>query len=253
VRYFRNETNIGGANNENLTFRLARGKYFRWAAHDDLLSPTLLERCLEVLEADPAVVVAHPWTIVIDANGREVERRRRDRPSTITKYQLFRALADARHDCEETYGLMRADALEATGLQRNYTDSDRTLLAHLALLGDFAEVPEYLFFKRIHPESSTAKFPGWRQRMAWFGTEHATAISLPFWSQYIHYFRIVATAPIDLATRSRCFLYLLHWPMEYRRWRSLAKDLWLAALQATRTASRKLRNTLGKEHLSLCQ
>src|SRR5262245_52473779 len=39
IRYSRNATNIGGARNENLTTTLARGRYFRWAAHDDYLEP----------------------------------------------------------------------------------------------------------------------------------------------------------------------------------------------------------------------
>lgn len=228
VSYHRNETNIGGANNENQTFLLARGRYFRWAAHDDLLSPTLLERCVQVMEADPRVVVSHPWTIVIDENGHEIGRRRRDRPLEMSRAELFESLADARHDCEETYGLMRADALSATGLQRNYTDSDRTLLAHLALLGNFVEVPEYLFFKRVHANSSTAVFSEWRGRMAWFGQEHTSALRLPFWAQYVHYLQIVTGAPIEGSTRLRCYAYLALWPTKYRRWRSLGKDLMLA-------------------------
>src|SRR5438552_4723426 len=44
VHYYCNETNIGGARNANLTFKLARGQYFRWAADDDVCAPTLLEK-----------------------------------------------------------------------------------------------------------------------------------------------------------------------------------------------------------------
>ena len=42
IRYYRNATNIGGANNGNRTFLLAQGQYFRWAAHDDLCAPELI-------------------------------------------------------------------------------------------------------------------------------------------------------------------------------------------------------------------
>src|SRR5215510_10355296 len=63
IRYHRNEANIGGANNENQTFRMARGKYFRWAAHDDVLAPTLLARCVEVLEERPDAVLCYPATV----------------------------------------------------------------------------------------------------------------------------------------------------------------------------------------------
>src|SRR6202034_1339654 len=44
VRYSRNPENIGSVNNGNLTFKMARSEYFRFAAHDDYCAPTLLER-----------------------------------------------------------------------------------------------------------------------------------------------------------------------------------------------------------------
>ena len=39
VRYFRNSRNIGIEPNFNAAFEPARGKYFMWTAHDDLLEP----------------------------------------------------------------------------------------------------------------------------------------------------------------------------------------------------------------------
>ena len=69
ICYHRNAVNIGGANNENLTFKMARGEYFRWAAHDDYCAPTLIEKCLEQLEKDPTVVLCHSKVIAIDGCG----------------------------------------------------------------------------------------------------------------------------------------------------------------------------------------
>ncbi|MGD8279436.1 MAG: glycosyltransferase family 2 protein, partial [Gemmatimonadota bacterium] len=46
IRFVRNETNIGAARNYNLTFELARGRYFRWMASDDLHSPGAIARCI---------------------------------------------------------------------------------------------------------------------------------------------------------------------------------------------------------------
>ena len=60
ISYHRNATNIGGANNENLTFRKAKAPYFRWAAHDDYVAPQLLERCVAILDTHPDVVLAYP-------------------------------------------------------------------------------------------------------------------------------------------------------------------------------------------------
>ena len=46
IRYHRQTHNIGATANFNHTFELARGAYFKWAAHDDVLAPTWLEKCV---------------------------------------------------------------------------------------------------------------------------------------------------------------------------------------------------------------
>ncbi|MEZ5265548.1 MAG: DegT/DnrJ/EryC1/StrS family aminotransferase [Acidimicrobiales bacterium] len=63
---------LGGSRNFNRVFALSRGRYFRWAAHDDLCAPTYLERCVELLEADPEVVMAHTEAAYIDARGKPI-------------------------------------------------------------------------------------------------------------------------------------------------------------------------------------
>jgi glycosyltransferase involved in cell wall biosynthesis len=50
VKYVRQRVNIGAGPNHNAVLTLARGRFFKWAAHDDVYAPTLLERCIEVLE-----------------------------------------------------------------------------------------------------------------------------------------------------------------------------------------------------------
>src|SRR5688572_10868700 len=39
IRYYRSEVNKGSAWNFNRVFELARGEYFKWAAHDDYIAP----------------------------------------------------------------------------------------------------------------------------------------------------------------------------------------------------------------------
>src|SRR3712207_6191103 len=54
VRYFRNLENIGAAGNHNRVFEAASGKYFKWAAHDDLCGPNFVAECVNVLDRDPS-------------------------------------------------------------------------------------------------------------------------------------------------------------------------------------------------------
>src|SRR5262252_3377793 len=59
VRYYRNERNIGGYPNHSRVFSLARGRYFRFAAHDDVCDRQLLARCVEALELHPEAVLSY--------------------------------------------------------------------------------------------------------------------------------------------------------------------------------------------------
>src|SRR5688572_23794306 len=56
VRYVRNERNIGLAANHNLAFTLARGEFFKWAAHDDDFPRPMLARFVKALEEAPLSV-----------------------------------------------------------------------------------------------------------------------------------------------------------------------------------------------------
>lgn len=47
VRYVRNETNIGAAHSFKRAFALSRGKYFKWIASDDKVTPDYLENMRE--------------------------------------------------------------------------------------------------------------------------------------------------------------------------------------------------------------
>jgi hypothetical protein len=68
IRYRRNITNLGGSANFNQTFFLARGRYFKWCAQDDVILPTFLQAAVEVLEAHPDVVLCHARTRIVDSN-----------------------------------------------------------------------------------------------------------------------------------------------------------------------------------------
>src|SRR5687767_8665908 len=61
VRYARNERNIGASGNYNKGFELARGKYFRWQAHDDECHRSMTRKCVDFLEsASPEVTMVYP-------------------------------------------------------------------------------------------------------------------------------------------------------------------------------------------------
>ena len=158
VKYFREEINRGASWNFNRVFRLAQGKYFKWAAHDDLCAPVYLESCLLPLEDDPERVLAYPQTRVIDENGDYLQdypdhlHLEQDQPSQ----RFWQYLVHYRYprQCHPIFGLIRAEVLAKTNLLGSYISSDRVLVGELALWGKFYEVDQPLFSSRFHPGCS---------------------------------------------------------------------------------------------------
>src|SRR6185312_8647929 len=66
LRYFRNPSNLGAAPNYNIVFSHARGRFFKWLAHDDLMTPTYVEKVTRVLEARPEAVLCNSVVAYID-------------------------------------------------------------------------------------------------------------------------------------------------------------------------------------------
>lgn len=83
VRYVRNSRGDGPSGSRNLGVAKASGSFIAFLDDDDYWMPTYLAQALA--QADAADVVATPlFTIVYDANGREVMRKVRHIPADTT-------------------------------------------------------------------------------------------------------------------------------------------------------------------------
>jgi glycosyltransferase involved in cell wall biosynthesis len=145
VRYHRNDRNLGLARNFNRVFELSSGRYFAWAAHDDLHAKEWLRVCAGVLESDPEAVLCATGVAIMDEDGRVFSEWRpavglRSPDPHIRLHRLMWRLAET----HPLFALMRADALRKTRLMRSFVASDRVLLAELALAGPMQELPEVL-------------------------------------------------------------------------------------------------------------
>jgi hypothetical protein len=169
VRYVRNKHNLGAARNYNQLVHLARGSYFKWAGYDDLLRPGHLRRCLEVLHAEPDVVLVYPRTDIIDAAG-EFVRHYDDNLDLASRDPVARVRHIARNFslCNPCFGVIRRDVLLRTSLVQPFVSSDVALLVELALIGRWHEVRERLFLRRIHDTSSRQGTLTMAQVARWF-------------------------------------------------------------------------------------
>jgi glycosyltransferase involved in cell wall biosynthesis len=149
VRYHRNRRNLGLAGNFNRLVELARGKYFKWAAHDDWHPPQTLRLCTEALEREPTAVLCGSAVAIMDEDGQVFDEWH---PSVDlaapTAPIRFHRLIWSMGETHPLFAVMRTDALRRTSLIQNYVGTDRVLLAQLVLMGPFLQLPEILHHYR---------------------------------------------------------------------------------------------------------
>jgi glycosyltransferase involved in cell wall biosynthesis len=226
IHFHRNARNLGASRNYGIVFERARGRYFKWASHDDVCLPTFLARCAEVLDADPGVVLCYTAADVIDEAGARLARWGNHpelaAPDPIERLRGAHLLAETL----PIWGLMRREALAKTRLLGNYPGHDRPLLAEMALHGRFHEVPEPLFLSRDHAQRSIRVYdyrsPG--AAVAWYDPRRAGRLAFPQWRLLGEHLAAVRRAPLSRRQQLAGFRVMLDWTLRHRHqlWRDLS-------------------------------
>jgi glycosyltransferase involved in cell wall biosynthesis len=149
--------NIGANLNYSAVARAATGEYFKWASSNDWSAPTLLERCVAVLDARPDAVLAYPRSKLfskVPSDGIEYHDGmdlQNESPAARFEQLVHRMRLN-----NAMNGVIRVEALRRTHLLATYYSADVVLMGHLALIGKFVEVEETLFFRRMDAATATA-------------------------------------------------------------------------------------------------
>jgi len=213
IRYLRQPRNIGLTPNHNFVIRQARGELFKMASHDDLYARDLLKRCVDALDEHPQVVLAHCWEAMIDDSG------------TVTKLLGYSVAVDSPRAPERfrsmlfdgwddyTYGVMRTDVLRRTHLLGSHHFADRTINTELGLHGPFYQVPDWLYFRRDHPERTSPYTV--RTRCAYLDPRRVSRLRHPavrLYGEYLWgYVSAIRNAPLSPADRRECYRHLTRW------------------------------------------
>jgi glycosyltransferase involved in cell wall biosynthesis len=244
IRYYRNESNIGGAANVNRTIELSRGEFFKFAAHDDLCSPDFIERCVAVLDRDRSVVLAGSKAALIDQVGQPYQLDEHDLdPLFVTQMQAditvhtdaptpeerLSELLNHSHYWYPISAVMRMSALRQTPLLSQYAGGDKILLVRLVLMGKFYEIPEPLLLLRRHCKQSLNI--GAKSNYLyniWFSTANKGKLILPTWLRFCDYVAAIRQAPLNRRQRLQCYQVILKLlPYE---WKLLLKELIIGSL-----------------------
>ncbi len=215
VRYCRQVQNIGLSPNHNFVVEAARGEFFKWASYDDLYARDLLERCVEALDERPDVVLAHSWTAHIDPSdavfAAPVYPLATNATSAPERFRstLFGSGGD------DIYGVVRMRVLQRVMPLNSYHHAEHTIVAALSLYGPFHQVPEWLYFRRDHPQQAERAYAAMRARCTNMDRRRADRLRHPLARLYAEYLwgyvTAVQRAPLTSVERRACYGHMARW------------------------------------------
>ncbi len=229
IRYFRQDTNFGAPRNYNFVFEQARGTFFKWSSSNDLCRPDFLRLCFAALKDRPDAVLSYPRTLLIsdDINKGEVYADNMDLQDAQAADRFNRILENMALN-NVMNGLIRCDALRKTRMHEVYLCSDFVLMAELALLGKFIEVPDDLFLRRLDEASSTQMMSEQQASKHWDPSVEVLPATQT-WRLYGGYITAIIRAPVNLGNKLRAFKAVLR-QMKWDRYKLSAEILLVVGL-----------------------
>ena len=160
---------------------------------------------------DPDAVLCYGKTSIIDHEGRVIELyddnlNLQQEKADKRFVQFFKSVGLT----NVTFGLMRTMEVRKTALMGNagYPSADVNFMAELALYGKFIEIPETLFYRRMHPGASS-----WNRKddtmHVEFWTGKRGGYVLPNWKKNLAYLSAIRRAPIGKPEKLRLQSYIL--------------------------------------------
>jgi hypothetical protein len=231
VRYERAAQNCGASANFNRAFELARGEYFKWAAHDDICAADFLARSVAVLDSEPDVAWCFSRSQIIDKRGQPVPTPTRSMLDASSKRHPAIASRDASRPqdrflgvllglnwCLDLYGLTRTAVLRKTRLMRPVYGIEKVLIAELSLLGRYEEIDEPLMQVRVHANASGA-LASLAEQQAFYNPQGVRRFDFPRLRLLWGYVTATVRAPLSISERLGCALAVGRYIMQVRKWK----------------------------------
>jgi glycosyltransferase involved in cell wall biosynthesis len=247
VRYIRQNRNIGAIGNFNSLIHLARGCYFKWAAHDDVMDAEYIESLVQVLDNNSQIDWVYANSDMIDAEGRSFKqilppqyegfeldaqqqprwaghpRKNADSDSAAAR---FRGVILGINWCVDSYGLFRLKALKRTRTLLPVYGAEKILIAELALNGKSAWVPELLFYQRVHANASGNLASEEAQRE--FSGNNTNTSGAGFVSTRLYilwaHFSAVNRTRLPLLEKLRAYQAVAEYILQVRKWRKILQS-----------------------------
>ncbi len=243
IVYHRHPQNRGAAFNFNFVVERAEGGWFKWMAHDDDCSREYVRACLDALRdhqtpegggvrPSQRVILAFARRRFMTPGGevlpRVVGTDRGDREPLETMHDLsYRGLLCVPPRCGPLplFGVMATQVLRRTRGLGAYPSADTVLMAELRLQGRLVEVPEDLFYQRLHPDEARYRALESRKGNAiYYDPANAEKFIPPTRIKMaVEHLRAIRHAPITLKAKAaalRDYVYWLGWNIKRPRVRA---------------------------------
>jgi glycosyltransferase involved in cell wall biosynthesis len=210
VTYHRSPENRGAAWNYTRLVPLAKGRYFKWTSHDDMIEPSYLRLISTELDDHPEASLAFPFACFIDDHDKRLKVYEEDVAWDIRgsspAARLHQVLSTLGL-CNPIFGMMRTDTLRQTRIIGAFDSSDILLLSELSLHGEFHLVREPLFLRRMHDNMSRRALKTPEDVAKWFDTS-ASAYNFPWTKLWIEHVEAIQRVPLSSKERRRAFATL---------------------------------------------
>jgi glycosyltransferase involved in cell wall biosynthesis len=153
IRFVANDVNRGAAWNFNHVVHQARGRFFMWAAHDDLWHPECLARYVAALQARPDAALVCGRAVPIGRAGDALGAPYAGFANVgDTALERLRRLLSHWASYVAIYGMFRTDVLRRTRLILPKIACEMIILAEVAVQGKTLELPgSYSYLRTTEP------------------------------------------------------------------------------------------------------
>lgn len=147
IKYFRQQKPINALDNFRFVFEKSRGKYFMWAAHDDLRCNNYIQTLLKGFESyASASIIISDVVCFHDHNDLTKLKTLNYKFSTTNLPLIGKLRKSIVSGCHHLYGLINADYLRNYRWYNLVLGPDRPILLFLLMHGDFIYIPGTMLY-----------------------------------------------------------------------------------------------------------
>lgn len=214
IRYFRNEENIGASDNYNAVYFHASTPYFKWTSCSDLCHPQFIEKCVDVLDEYPDVVLCYPEIKMFNETIEDAELFEDDlhlmMDSACERYAEFNSRATLNNVMN---GVLRTSSLRNTAMIKPFFSSDTALMAELVMRGKFYQVKDTYYYRRMDEKTATALKDD-KDVLKHYFPDMNKLMLFQNWKLYYEHFSAIRRAPVSGKEKQcirRVFYRMLRW------------------------------------------